>query len=63
MKKMVQIRRDDIVVCRHCGMIYEILLSTPARDTGSLKCHLCDDELLRWNDAAIPVVAIKETAE
>jgi hypothetical protein len=60
---MVKITRDDVVVCRNCGATYEMVWSTPAKDTGSVDCQICDRKLIQWKDAPIPVILIKETAE
>jgi hypothetical protein len=48
--------------CAHCGAVYEIL-ETPARDTGSAACEVCDMTMMTWIDSAIPLFRPKQTVE
>jgi hypothetical protein len=61
---MVQIRRDGIedFTCIHCGAAYEIS-KTPARDSGSAECEVCNMIMLKWVDAPIPMFRAKKSVE
>jgi hypothetical protein len=61
---MVQIRRDGIedFTCTHCGAAYEIS-KTPARDSGSAECEVCNMIMLKWVDSAIPLFRAKKSVE
>ena len=61
---MMQITRDGTkdFACAHCGAAYEIL-ETPARDTGSAACEVCDMIMMTWVDSAIPLFRPKLTVE
>jgi hypothetical protein len=45
--------------CTHCGAVYE-KLETPAHDTGSAKCEVCNMIMMKWVDAAIPLFRAKK---
>jgi uncharacterized paraquat-inducible protein A len=59
---MVQIKRRqaDDFRCSHCGTIYELTRLTPARDTGSAKCVVCQEIMMQWKDSPIPSFAIRK---
>jgi hypothetical protein len=61
---MVQIRRGGIedFSCTHCGAAYEIS-ETPARDTGSAACEVCDMIMMKWVDSAIPIFRARKSVE
>ena len=60
----MQIERDCATdfTCAHCGAVYEIL-ETPARDTGSAACEVCNMVLMKWVDAPIPLFRAKNSIE
>jgi hypothetical protein len=61
--RMVQIKRDSSskdFTCPHCGAVYEISES-PAHDTGSVACEVCDRIMMNWADSAIPMFRAKKS--
>ncbi len=50
----MQIKHDRATdfTCPHCGAVYE-MLETPAHDTGSATCEVCNLVLMKWVDAPI----------
>ncbi len=61
---MVQIGRNGIeeFTCSHCGTRYEVS-RTPARDSGSEECQVCNRIMIKWVDAAIPIFRSKTSLE
>jgi hypothetical protein len=61
---MVQIERDgtEDFTCTHCGAIYE-MSETPAHDSGSAACEVCDMIMIKWVDSAIPLFRAKKSIE
>ena len=61
---MVQIERDGgrDFTCTHCGAVYEIS-ETPAHDSGSAACEVCDTIMMKWEDSAILIFRAKESIE
>ena len=61
---MMHITREGTkdFACTHCGAVYEIS-ETPARDTGSATCEVCDLIMMTWVDSAIPLFRPKQTVE
>jgi hypothetical protein len=61
---MVQIGRDDIInfICTHCGTAYE-MSETPAHDSGSATCEVCNMTMMKWVDSAIPLFRTKKNIE
>jgi hypothetical protein len=61
---MLHIRREGTkdFACAHCGALYEIT-ETPAHDTGSAACEVCDTIMMTWVDSAIPLFRPKQTVE
>jgi hypothetical protein len=61
---MVQIKRDSTkdFTCSHCGAVYEISES-PAHDTGSAACEVCNTIMMKWADSAIPMFRAKKNIE
>jgi hypothetical protein len=61
---MMRIAREGTkdFACAHCGAVYEIS-ETPARDTGSAACEVCDMIMMTWVDSAIPLFRPKQTVE
>ena len=53
---MSKIERRGIedFTCPRCGAAYEIS-ETPAHDSGSAKCEVCNTVMMRWDDSAIPL--------
>jgi hypothetical protein len=63
---MVQIRREGLAkdcTCPHCGTTYEVTWGSPARDTGSVNCEVCDQIMMKWDNSPIPLFRIKRHAE
>jgi hypothetical protein len=58
--RMMQIRRDgtEDFTCAHCGAVYEVL-ETPAHDSGSAACEVCDMIMMKWVDSAIALFRAK----
>jgi hypothetical protein len=61
---MVQIRRDSTedFICTHCGAVYE-MSETPAHDSGSAACEVCNMIMMKWVDSAIPLFRAKKSIE
>jgi hypothetical protein len=61
---MVQIKRGSSrdFTCPHCGAVYEISES-PAHDTGSAACEVCNTIMMKWADSAIPMFRAKKSIE
>jgi hypothetical protein len=58
---MTQIERGGIdFTCTHCGAVYEIS-KTPAHDSGSAACEVCNMIMMEWVDSAIPLFRAKES--
>jgi hypothetical protein len=63
---MVQIGRSDSTddfTCPHCGTVYEVISESPARDSGSAECEVCNRIMRQWTDSAIPLFRVKKRAE
>ena len=62
--QMVQNRRDgtENFAFANCGAVYEVL-ETPARDTGSAACEVCNTIMMKWIDAPIPLFRAKNGIE
>jgi predicted Zn finger-like uncharacterized protein len=63
---MVQIRRSDSIndfTCPHCGTVYAVISRSPARDSGSAQCEVCNRIMQQWTDSAIPLFRVKKRAE
>ena len=60
----MQIKHDRATdfTCPHCGAVYE-MLETPAHDTGSATCEVCNLVLMKWVDAPIPLFRAKNGIE
>jgi hypothetical protein len=60
----MQIKRSSNkdFTCPHCGVVYEISES-PARDTGSAACEVCNTIMMKWADSAIPTFRAKKSIE
>jgi hypothetical protein len=60
----VQIKRDgnQDFTCAHCGAVYE-MSESPAHDTGSAACEVCDAIMMKWADSAIPLFRAKKSIE
>ena len=60
----MQIQRDgtENFTCTHCGAVYEVS-ETPAHDTGSAACEVCDMIMMKWVDSAIPLFRAKKSIE
>jgi NAD-dependent SIR2 family protein deacetylase len=48
--------------CAHCGAVYE-MSESPAHDTGSAACEVCNMVLKKWVDAPIPLFRAKSSIE
>jgi hypothetical protein len=48
--------------CAHCGTVYE-MSETPAHDTGSAACEVCNMVLMKWADAPIPLFRAKNSID
>jgi transcription elongation factor Elf1 len=61
---MVRITRstDEDFTCAHCGTEYRVVLSLPARDSGSAACEVCHQVMVKWTDSAIPSYRMKMPA-
>lgn len=61
---MMQIRRNGVeeFTCGHCGTQYEVS-KTPARDSGSAECEVCNRIMIKCVDAAIPIFRSKRSVE
>jgi predicted RNA-binding Zn-ribbon protein involved in translation (DUF1610 family) len=65
-KLMVQIRPSDSTddfTCPHCGTVYEVISESPARDSGSAECEVCNRIMKQWTDSAIPLFRVKKRAK
>jgi hypothetical protein len=60
----VQIKRDNDkdFTCAHCGAVYE-MSESPAHDTGSAACEVCDAIMMKWANSAIPLFRAKQSIE
>jgi hypothetical protein len=60
----MQIKResDKDFTCPHCETVYEISES-PAHDTGSAACEVCNTIMMTWADSAIPIFRAKKSIE
>jgi predicted Zn finger-like uncharacterized protein len=58
---MVRITRngDEVFACPHCGTQYRVTVSSPARDSGSATCEVCNRVMATWTDSAIPSYTMK----
>jgi predicted Zn finger-like uncharacterized protein len=61
---MMQISRDgtEDFTCPHCGAVYEVS-KTPAHDSGSVACEVCETTMMKWVDSAIPIFRAKISIE
>jgi DNA-directed RNA polymerase subunit RPC12/RpoP len=59
---MVQIKRDGgrDFTCTRCGAE---ISESPARDTGSAACEVCDTIMMKWEDSAILIFRAKKSIE
>ena len=48
--------------CAHCGTVYEISES-PAHDTGSAACEVCNTIMMKWINSAIPLFRAENTKD
>jgi hypothetical protein len=60
----MQIARDGTqdFTCTHCGAVYE-MSETPAHDSGSATCEVCNTIMMEWVDSAIPLFRAKKSIE
>jgi hypothetical protein len=54
--------RTEDFTCGHCGAGYEVS-ETPAHDSGSAECEVCNTIMMQWADSAIPLFRPKEDIE
>ena len=54
--------RTTDFTCPHCLAGYE-MSETPAHDTGSATCEVCNMVLMNWVDAPIPLFRAKNSFE
>jgi hypothetical protein len=54
--------RTTDFTCPHCRAVYE-MSETPAHDTGSARCEVCNMVLMNWVDAPIPLFRAKNSFE